>query len=412
MTLADVERRVLIQGDERILDELETPERVHGRYERIELYSDEFVKMTQVRRERNLVSQELKDSIKRQLINAIDVVRLDKDMLGQYIDFVNDIWGSQTDIEEFEAQQRSDGNYYLIVAGHSRHQAIVDLEAEGALPPCPIEAKVHNVSSPEDIILLQLEENLHSQPAKERQAIAIVETYEWGQRIGKWATQKEFESQTGLSRGMLSDALHFAHLPAELRQYVFRGYMSYAAGIELGKTGKEIRRALLAKTGLDHHAMDDEQAAVLEMTVRDQIQATANYIARRKLNSTASAKYLRAERDRLGREMIADAAERERAEDAALIALDLLTPDEILVIEAKKAKSALTDYVREFSRMPATAAAELLELNRSALPQDTYEELSAEISRDFETSLRVGIKMLGSSASQTHPRVVQSDALI
>jgi hypothetical protein len=373
-----------------------TYERVHGRFDRVELFASEYVKMSQVRGEKNSASEELKDSIEgKYLLNSIDVAHLDELTLAEYIAFVNEIWGSNTTIEEFEDKRRPDGTYYLVIAGHSRHQAIIELEEEGRTPIIPLEAKVHHVSSPEQIIEIQLAENIHSQPPRERRAIAIVETYEWGVRSGKWKTQKEFlKHNHNLGPSVLSDALAFSNIPPHIRNFVLHGNVAYNTGIELGKTAAVLRQYQLFKMKKKSEAqLGRLQKEKFDILIDRKLTVHMNYILSKRLNSTASEKRLRAERERLQDHILA--AEPEEVSTAAsLFKFDLKTLDEILDEDLAVEQQRLRGYLQEYSKTPSSAAAEFIQLHREIIDPDLYEQVTS----DFKASVDKAARMVGDTA--------------
>lgn len=373
-------------------------ERVHGRYEKVELYSDEFVKMAQVRKERNAVRADLKESIRRHLINPLDVACLDSQTLGDYIDFVNTVWGTQTSIEEFDTHMQPDGTYFLIVAGHSRHVAICELEADGTIPRYRIEAKVHQVTSPEEIIQIQLDENLHTQPSKERQAMAVVETYEWGRSTGRWSNQREFLEQNNyVGKTMLSDALRFSTLPRDIRDHVTSGVIGYAAGLELGRAEDEIRRHCVMKAGIAaDEVLSDDARELIDSAVQLVLRRHAAHILNKKLGANAATRYMQQERNRLKRELIQDIEAREKAQEDALFELELLSPEQLLRERVDTARKDLQQYLREVSQNPSESARRLIHMNSDVLPTDTMNRLLEELR---ESSLHTA-QLVGSVATR------------
>lgn len=215
---------------------------VYGRHEQAEVGVDDLVMLPQVRPDLNPILPELKNSIQMNgLINPIDVARLDEESLSKYIGFVNRVWKTDTSIEAYEQSRQPDGTFYLVIAGHSRTEAIRQLAQEHPDVSHHVVVKVHDCASPAEIISLQLSENIHSTPPKERQAIAVVETYEWGIEEKMWTSKADFLRQKKISRGALNDALHFADLPTGARDFILSGVIPYAAGIELGKGSAVIK---------------------------------------------------------------------------------------------------------------------------------------------------------------------------
>lgn len=276
----------------------ETPERkVFGEYQTVELPVDSYVRLPQVRSKLNPELGNIKDSIRvRGLINQIDVAKMSRPQLETYINFVNETWQTVVSIDDYDMQQQPDGYYYVVVAGHTRTEAVSQLQAEDeAGYEYAMIAKVHDVATPEEIITLQLDENLHSQPAQEQQAIAIVETYRFGLASGAWANKTEFmqRSKGKFSKKALNDAIGFARLPLEGRDFVFSGEINYSAGVALGRATETVLDHLALKLGLDFSS-DDETAKLpaLDKAYRETIGIHVAHIRNHKLNGPAAKKYI------------------------------------------------------------------------------------------------------------------------
>lgn len=278
----------------------------YERYKYSHRYSDEIVKLSQVRREKNLISRQLFDDVRLNgLINPIDVAVVPEDLLAEYLGFVEKTWGEAASIEEFEELQDEGGNFTLLVAGHSRHQVIEDIEDQccietGTMVRHPIPVKEHPVASVWDIIRIQLGENIHSQPPKERQAIALVEAYEYGLGENRWGSVDEFlateEATANTSRSFMAQALKFRQLPAEIRSYVLSGPVHYYAGIELAQTVGPIRSYYLEKFGLSGKDIDENNEAQIKELVTQQLAIIANRTVEKRMNSTAAKSYIKSQR--------------------------------------------------------------------------------------------------------------------
>lgn len=331
-------------------------ERAHGYYEQIALSSDQFVKMGQVRGEKNKVADELKANILQTgLLNPIDVARLAKPMMEEYVQFVNKVWKSPVSIDDLADYCQVDANYYLIVAGHSRHQAISELEAEGTLAPRPILAKVHPIDSIDDILAIQIGENVHSQPPKERRAMAIVESYFWGLSIGRWNNQGEFldsRADSDVSQTYLSEALHFTSLPSNFRDFVLNGHMAYSVGVELGKTVPVLLKSYEHNAGVCRDQTEVGQPQ-LEALVTGRLSEYRNYIVRQGLNSSAATKYLEGQRGAMIRQM-------SQAKPQTELELELFSPEVILDGMIKEQEKRLKRFRTETTQYPIERAEALV----------------------------------------------------
>jgi len=373
----------------------DVPERVHGRYPTVARKSGRFVKMSQVRGEINPSNEDLKASIERTgLLNPIDVAHMSEAALIEYIDFVNQVWGSSTSIEDFVDQREPDGTYYLIIAGHSRHQAIEQLEQEGRIDEWLIEAKVHEITSPEDIIQIQLDENIHTQPPRERRAVALVEAYKWGVVTGKWSTQKEFlETRGDIGQSALYEALAFENLPPDVRNFVLGGKMSYAAGIELGKAAEDLREHIRFQAKIVDEEETAEQTELINTRLLIKLVIETNNIINKKMNSTAAEKRIRAWRKTMRHEMAI--ASDETGDDNTLFGdLELFTSKQILDQDLKKDRDELAQFVRKYGTTPGSWAMDMIALNTPLVAPETVEQALF----DFEDSIKKGAQLIGRPA--------------
>ena len=81
----------------------------------------EIVQLSQIRGDRNRVTTALKDSILQEgLLYPPIVASVSPALLKEYIGFTNRTWGGDAKFDDFADRLRLDGNYYLMVAGHTR----------------------------------------------------------------------------------------------------------------------------------------------------------------------------------------------------------------------------------------------------------------------------------------------------
>lgn len=399
-------------------------ERAHGYFPPALLFSDEFIKLNQVRPGKNPVLEDLKNSIEKiGMLNGIDVARMDEALLEEYIEFTNMVWGSDRSMDDVRSLG-VDGLYYPLVAGHTRHQAIEELEAEGRIEQRPILAKVHPVATIEDILDLQLGENLHSVPSMERRALAAVEHFTFGVMKGKWTDQDDYYAQhpdLEHDKSLLEDGLVISQLPPNLQEYVFKKKIAFATGIELAKTGRVLRRHIEFKAGAKFAVMDEDVNVKSERLYHRRLNILASKIANKRLNAPAAKKVLMAERQRMNNEiygkLIEDAGvdsqipEKETdvmefTEDATLFDI-LVEPETELEREIKEADKELNALLAQYGNAPSSFAFELLELVIPVADEDKR----AEILADYERSNRIGKSMIGASvlhSSDVKPVIEES----
>ncbi|HET7629791.1 MAG TPA: hypothetical protein VFK03_00285, partial [Candidatus Saccharimonadales bacterium] len=335
-----------------------------------------------------------KDSIAaRGLINQIDVAKMNREQLETYIDFVNRTWQTEVAIDDYDLQQQPDGYYYVVVAGHSRTEAVSQLQAENeAGYEYAIIAKVHEVTTPEEIITLQLDENLHSQPAQEQQAVAIVETYRFGLESGSWKNKTEFmkRSKGKFSKKALNDAIGFARLPLEGRDFVFSGEISYSAGVALGRASETVLDHLALKLGFDFDVNDEtDNLPVLDKAYRETIGIHVAHIRNHKLNGPAAKKYILGQVN-LMREEIAKLRNLDGDEGAALFDYDMVSAAEA---ERKRFLAELNrrhnQALIEMRSSSVDNVEKVIALHKQLVGEDGVEEL--EVERDHRRSA-IGVR--------------------
>jgi hypothetical protein len=158
---------------------------------------------------------------------------MDYEGLKNHINFINQLWKKNIDITSFTP---IGDYYYVVIAGHTRLDGIKDI-AKKKNCEAKVTVKLHNVKTSEEILAIQLDENIHSEPRLEERAIAIIETYRLGIMNGKWHDQDDFikQNKSKFSRRVLNDALVFSNLPLEVQEYIYSKNIPFAVGVELGR---------------------------------------------------------------------------------------------------------------------------------------------------------------------------------
>lgn len=359
-----------------------TPERkVFGEHETIGLPVASYVRLPQVRSGMNPDLPELKQSIKaRGLLNQIDVARMNHDQLAAYIEFVNRTWGTDVAIEDYAGQQQPDENYYVVIAGHTRTEAVYQLQEENeAGYEYVLMAKVHPISTPEEIIGLQLDENIHTKPAQEQRAIAVVETYRYGLEQGLWKSKAEFlrQSKEKFSRKVLDEAIGFAQLPPEARDFVFSRRISYNAGVALGLATDTVMDYAAARLGHDDVTAElaEEDITRLNEAFREEIGIMIAHIANRGLNGPAAKKYIAGQVEEKKKKI-----ERIRGRDAeqADMLFEMVSAREQGEAYMKELRREYEDLLRRMRQTSIASATDALSLHRRLVGEKGAEALERE----------------------------------
>lgn len=233
---------------------------VYGQYEYINVDIDKLVILPQVRKGENAKIDELVDSIRTKgLINPIDIAIMDEESFKSHITFVNNLWKTKIDPNKYP---KIDNLYYVIISGHTRYKAVCRIAKEDNMN-YKICAKIHHAKTSEEILSIQLDENIHSEPRLEDRTIAIIECYSLGLQTGKWHNQKEFieQNKNKFSSRILRDALSFSTLPIAIQTYILNGNMFYQAGVELGKMSSLILKYTKYSLG-DEYTLQELETAL------------------------------------------------------------------------------------------------------------------------------------------------------
>lgn len=367
-------------------------ERVMGEYEYTTLTPEQFVVVAQVRDVPNPILPQLKESLRtRGLINPVDVVNVDEATLQEYVDFTNRTWKRDVSLDGFADQRMLDGTYYLLVAGHTRLEAIKQLEAEDDAPQYKVTAKIHSGTSVMDIVNLQLEENIHSVPRIEQRAIAIVEQYNFGLERGQWKDKADYARQMEghVSKKQLTDALLFADLPSKLQDYVYNNHLEYSVAIELSRALPTISEHTYVKMG--DKPLNREQEERFKETVIEQLIILVHQLngetttQPRKLNITAAKKFIKAKTDAMNEDI---SVVRDSAAEETLF--DLEDVGTVFADDIRKQYEAL---LAEIEQKPLEQVDEALRLARRLKSSAHTVDLEALMTRRTRV-----LKHLGSTA--------------
>lgn len=366
---------------------------VLGAYEYLPFRPDQLVSLSQIRGERNVVTAELKEDILFQgLINPIDVSLVSLELLEEYMRFTNKVWGSEAKIEDYLRLRLPDGRFPLLKSGHSRHAAVAELIHEGKLPEgSQIMTKVSEANSAFDIVQWQRGENIHSQPPRERTAMALVESYVYGLETGQWNSEEKFiaiqkKQGRSVTKGPLDQALKYAKLAPRIRNFILAGEVPYLAGVEMGATMEVLTEYVARSNGYDGphdpRLEDDDASKRLHKIVEIEMDRICNKITGDNLNSTAAQKVVQARRKLWGESVNMMRPDKKSGEGATLkfeFATDAL--EKSLAAAQKELRRELADTARKYSGHDIPR---FIKLQEGILPEGAVEDLL----RSFEVELK------------------------
>jgi len=329
-------------------------------FEYIILPVEHIAVLPQVRKIKNAKLDELIDSIESgYLINLIDVAKLTEAEFQSHIDFINALWKKDIKKGDFTLV---DGFYYVAIAGHTRIDVFKISGKKNNFYPLA-KVKIHPITTSEEILRVQLDENIHSEPRIEERAIAIIESYRIGIQNGRYQDKNDFIKKTEhkFSKRILHEALVFSDSPVEVQEYVFTSNIPYAVGVELGKMASLIERAELA--------LSDSQEQ-LENNIRIHYQILLNNILKQKSPSgKRSLEILRGHADHLIKIL-----EPKAEDEQEMIDWFLDSPNRQYLEYRTDLIAEYNSTARELNSMPFRRALELLNLDTSLTGLDHAEE--------------------------------------
>lgn len=353
--------------------------REYGKKELMPLPVSALIRVSQQRGNSNPAFASIKESIANgDLINSPDVALLTPEAFSEYLTFINKLWKNDHHIAQY--QPDDNGYYYLVIAGHTRVDAVDEIEKDrekAAInagfdpydwPVATIDCKVHVGLSPEEILALQMDENLHEKPSQERTAIAMVETYFYGLEQGKWSSKKEFiEKNDGkFSQDALNAALVFCDLDEITRGFVFTGTVAYGPVVELGKT-VEPHRNYLAREFFGVQIYDELSPELREEIDQEIITWNAVEIAcmqKKRMNITAcKARY----------KSLIDNWLKASSQEEAQQSMFMSDPTREWRDRRAKTRSELRSRVKEVAALPASGAFKALQLHVEVMGPDSEE---------------------------------------
>lgn len=323
-----------------------------------------LIMLSQVRAELSPDHESLKASIggDKKMLQPISVVRMDGERLSGYMGFVNELWGADHSLDDFTPAP--DGSFYLVVAGHCRTRAALDIASERGVEQM-VPSKVYSDMSNAEIIALQIDENIHSNPSPEREAMAIVESYRMGMHEGLWSNKTEFINSTDnkFSKYALNQALDFVDLPANIRDFVFAGTFPYSLAVELGRSMSSAREYFGGK----YPGSTEEDC---EEAVSDWLQVIIARIHQKKLAGNAARNFIKAN----VKEMQNSLEEHRNRGNMTMFELEL-------VDEREAIRNELKELLRGLGELPMRQHARAIGLHLQAFPGEEGDRLRAELIR-------------------------------
>lgn len=367
--------------DSNCLNISEMPEylrpREYGKKHMQDLPIQSLIRVSQQRGSSNPAFESIKESIENNdIINPPDVAVLSHESFEDYLNFINKLWKKSHHISDYIPNE--DGRYNLVIAGHTRVDAIDDIENQrikraidagydiSNWSESTVNCKIYENISPAEILALQMDENLHEKPSQERTAIAMVETYYYGLENGNWSNTSEFAeiNRNKFSKKALEAALIFSNLSEEIREYVFVGAVPYGPIVELGRTVEPHRRYLANKYfDSDYELLSEEDQFEIEDEILLWNASKVAFIQSKKLNISNAKKHFGS--------LIENWDAHNPAEDKALSLF--VDPDKEWIDHRRRTRAELKKRIQEVSELTTSSAFRSLQLHIEVMKPNSDE---------------------------------------
>jgi hypothetical protein len=180
------------------------------------------------------------------------VAELDPEHVGFYIAYFNRVLGSTIEVSEL-VQDHQTGHYFIVICGHRRTKACVVLWENGCsscqedhgkkaaskclkshdLAVAGMEVRARYNIDPETALQMQIAENTKEAVSQEDEAEALRADYEALTRAQPGLTKVAFARKLNLKTSVVTSALRFCDLPAEIKRSYREGRLTFSSAVEL-----------------------------------------------------------------------------------------------------------------------------------------------------------------------------------
>lgn len=178
------------------------------------------------------------------LINAPLVGRFAKESAEAYVNDLNDLFETSHTVDDLTPA--TDGNYFILVAGHRRTLALsraVKL-AGGTADELFVRTVVADDISFAEAFKDQTIENIHDRPPMQDEAEAIAKYCEFRRRssgFGERLSVAQCARELSLKPKKVRNALKYAELPGRVKKYVNEGVLTYTDGVVMNDVQRAYR---------------------------------------------------------------------------------------------------------------------------------------------------------------------------
>ena len=227
----------------------------------------------QYRRKNNPSQQSLNKSIaQRGLINPLTTALLEPDIVEEYLRFTNTAWDtdytseSYTPYYDLDDSGQDNDKYLLLLAGHSRLKALNQDAIDKMYDPqhylVPISVR-HDAYTVRDLLQIQIEENIHSNPDPQYLAKILAESYLYELEKGSKISKRNFAKEHNASEKAVTDAINYASLPKDYHIKTDEGLLPFRVAAEMGR-GLHILAKYAVFKGMDPRSSEEYVANRLQ----------------------------------------------------------------------------------------------------------------------------------------------------
>jgi hypothetical protein len=158
-------------------------------------------------------------------IAPILIVEYDREGALAYVKTVNEEWGTSYHVEDLKSINNNGEKYYIIIAGHRRLQAMVQIGEKKA------KARVAENLPPFEVLFLQLSENLHMPVPKHEEVTGQQRLFRLIRKYHSDFTFAEYAPHVGASIDQLREGAKYVDLPEVIQRAVEEGKVCFGVAV-------------------------------------------------------------------------------------------------------------------------------------------------------------------------------------
>lgn len=184
----------------------------------------------------SMVYEEADGTVSFEMIHQTTIARLTAEQALAYLGDHNEHYGVDNQLEELTVGP--DGLYHILISGHCRRLAIYQNCSDWGIEPCRalVAMSPRDEITFEEALALQIRENFHLRPSPQDDAMSILRYYQLRtRREGVEPTIAACARVLGYSSSKISDALRYARLPSEVREFAEGDHpmLSYSVAVQM-----------------------------------------------------------------------------------------------------------------------------------------------------------------------------------